>query len=69
MTGRITIDLFTTLDGVAQAPRGLLAEQLEVLERFVASVWASDAPPLELVVVDNGSTDGSREWLAGRLGS
>lgn len=39
---------------------------LPVLERFVASVWASEAPPLELVVVDNGSADGSIEWLRGR---
>jgi GT2 family glycosyltransferase len=39
---------------------------LEVLEPFVASVWASDAPPLELLVVDNGSTDGSQDWVRAR---
>lgn len=37
-----------------------------VLERFVDSVWASDAPPLELLVVDNGSSDGSLARLRAR---
>ncbi len=37
---------------------------LAVLAPFVESVWSGVAVPLELVVVDNGSTDGSVAWLA-----
>jgi len=34
------------------------------LPGLLASLRAQTAPPLEIVAVDNGSADGSREWLA-----
>jgi GT2 family glycosyltransferase len=34
------------------------------LPGLLASLWAQTVAPLEVVAVDNGSEDGSREWLA-----
>lgn len=34
------------------------------LERLLPSIFNQTAPPSELLVVDNGSTDGSAEWAA-----
>ncbi len=37
-----------------------------VIGRFVDSIWAADTAPLEVIVVDNASSDGSLEVLRGR---
>ena len=38
---------------------------LEHLQRYLPSVLATDYPNWTLVVIDNASTDGSKEWLSG----
>ena len=38
---------------------------LEHLQRYLPSVLATDYPRWTLVVIDNASTDGSKEWLNG----
>jgi glycosyltransferase involved in cell wall biosynthesis len=40
----------------------------DLLERTLQSVWAQDCADYELIVVDDGSSDGSREYLAGQAG-
>ena len=37
---------------------------IKYIERCLAALYAQTQPPAEIVVVDNGSTDGSREWIA-----
>ncbi len=39
---------------------------LKYLERCLESVFAQTCAPGEVVIVDNGSTDGSAEWIADR---
>ena len=41
-------------------------DRLAYLEEAVASVTAQTDVPCELIVVDNGSTDGTRDWLEAR---
>ena len=36
---------------------------LEFVPRCLESLFAQSHPPSQIVVVDNGSTDGSREWI------
>ena len=38
------------------------------LRAALASVWAQQGAPVELIVIDGGSTDGSREWLESHRG-
>lgn len=38
--------------------------RLQTLQRAVASAIEQTLPPLEVIVVDDGSTDGSAQWLA-----
>jgi glycosyltransferase involved in cell wall biosynthesis len=40
----------------------------QLLERTLQSVWAQDSSDYELIVVDDGSNDGSREYLGGLAG-
>lgn len=42
--------------------------RLEFLQKAIQSLYAQRYPRLEIIVVDNGSTDGSREWLRGQSG-
>ena len=44
----------------------LTRNRRELLERCLRAVAEQDEPPEEIVVVDTGSTDGTREWLAQR---
>jgi GT2 family glycosyltransferase len=37
---------------------------IRYIERCLSALYAQKKPPAEVVVVDNGSTDGSREWIA-----
>ena len=39
---------------------------MKYLERCLESVFAQTCAPREVVIVDNGSTDGSAEWIADR---
>jgi len=43
----------------------LTHNKVEYTKRCLASLFRADYDPWELVVVDNGSTDGTREWLQG----
>lgn len=59
-----------SFDGLAPARPGLVSvvvpvwNQLEHTRACLASVRRSTPAPYEIVVVDNGSTDGTRAWLA-----
>ena len=37
---------------------------MKYIERCLGALYAQTQAPAEIVVVDNGSTDGSREWIA-----
>jgi hypothetical protein len=41
-------------------------DRLAYLQEAIASVRGQDGVAHELIVVDNGSTDGTRDWLSGR---
>ncbi len=41
----------------------LAYNQLDLTKQALASIAAQDIGPLEIFVVDNGSSDGTREWL------
>jgi GT2 family glycosyltransferase len=43
----------------------IVYNNLEMTKEAVASVFAQDIGPIELWIVDNGSTDGTGEWLGG----
>jgi GT2 family glycosyltransferase len=53
-TGSITVSLVTF-------------NAMPWLAACVASVLAQSQPPAEIVVIDNGSTDGTRDWLTANL--
>ncbi len=37
---------------------------MKYIDRCLSALYGQSCPPAEVVVVDNGSTDGSREWIA-----
>ena len=37
---------------------------LDLLPAAIASVWMQDVDDIEILVIDDASTDGSAEWLA-----
>lgn len=42
--------------------------RLDLLKRCVAALKGQTRAPEEIIIVDNGSTDGTREWLASQSG-